>query len=242
MPSPRRSSTAAFAFAWCGAALFTLSLIFFAYSYVIRFGAPAPGTELLRPIAVDVVLFTIFALHHSILARPRLKDAVRARVDPALERSIYIWIASLLFVLVCAAWQFVPGVVYTITGPAAWLGYVVQIAGLIVTVRGSARLDVLDLAGVRPLLERDNHAARDHVPLETTGLYGFVRHPLYFGWLLVVFGAPHMTATRFVFAATSTLYLVLAIPLEERSLIQVFGSSYRDYQKQVRWRMLPGVY
>jgi protein-S-isoprenylcysteine O-methyltransferase Ste14 len=80
------------------------------------------------------------------------------------------------------------------------------------------------------------------VPLETTGLYALVRHPLYFAWVLLVFGAPHMTGTRLAFALVSTAYLALAVPLEERSLIRVFGDEYRAYQRKVRWRMVPGLY
>jgi protein-S-isoprenylcysteine O-methyltransferase Ste14 len=80
------------------------------------------------------------------------------------------------------------------------------------------------------------------VPLVTTGLYGFVRHPLYFGWMLLVCAAPHMTMTRLTFAVFSTSYLAIAIPFEERALIRVFGPQYREYQRRVRWRMLPGVY
>jgi protein-S-isoprenylcysteine O-methyltransferase Ste14 len=80
------------------------------------------------------------------------------------------------------------------------------------------------------------------VPLETRGLYGFVRHPLYFGWALFVFAAPDMTLTRFSFAVISTAYLAAAIPFEERSLGRIFGSQYEAYKKRVRWRMLPGIY
>jgi len=69
-----------------------------------------------------------------------------------------------------------------------------------------------------------------------------VRHPLYFGWALLVFGAPHMTADRFTFAIVSTFYLALAIPFEERDLDDTFGSEYARYREHVRWRMLPGLY
>ena len=51
-----------------------------------------------------------------------------------------------------------------------------------------------------------------------------------------------MTLTRFTFAVVSTAYLALAIPFEERSLIETFGNEYRDYQRKVRWRMIPGLY
>jgi len=69
-----------------------------------------------------------------------------------------------------------------------------------------------------------------------------VRHPLYFAWVLLVFGAPVMTATRATFAIASTAYLALAIPWEERSLIDLFGEQYEEYRRQVRWRMIPGIY
>jgi len=69
-----------------------------------------------------------------------------------------------------------------------------------------------------------------------------VRHPIYLGWMLVVFGAPTMTTNRMLFAAVSSCYLLVAIPWEERSLVAEFGEAYRAYRRQVRWRILPGVW
>jgi protein-S-isoprenylcysteine O-methyltransferase Ste14 len=69
-----------------------------------------------------------------------------------------------------------------------------------------------------------------------------VRHPIYLGWVLMTFGAPEMTATRFSFAAISTAYLIVAVPFEERSLVRTFGDAYREYRARVRWRMVPGLY
>jgi protein-S-isoprenylcysteine O-methyltransferase Ste14 len=101
---------------------------------------------------------------------------------------------------------------------------------------------VLDLAGVRPILEARSASAPRHVPLVTTGVFGLVRHPIYLGWALIVFGTPHMTATRLTFAIISTLYLAIAIPWEERGLVGEFGAQYDAYRRQVRWRMIPFVY
>ena len=81
-----------------------------------------------------------------------------------------------------------------------------------------------------------------HVALETTGLYGFVRHPLYFAWALMVFASPDMTATRATFAIVTTLYLAIAIPWEERSLVQIFGRDYEAYRQQGTMADVPGVY
>ena len=78
--------------------------------------------------------------------------------------------------------------------------------------------------------------------MQVGGAYRWVRHPIYFGWVLMVFGAPVMTTSRLVFASVSTAYLVIAIPFEERSLAEEFGAAYKDYQRRVRWRLVPGLW
>jgi protein-S-isoprenylcysteine O-methyltransferase Ste14 len=228
--------------AWGGALLFVFSLGYYLYAYLVRFGRVTVGGSALVAIAADFGLFSAFALHHSTFARLGVKNWVVRRMPAALERSAYTWASSALFLAVCSSWVSVPGALYWLTGWAAWPAYAAQAAGLLLIIRGAAALDVLDLAGVRQVLDARAGTAPRHVPLETSGVYGLVRHPLYFGWALFVFGAPHMTATRFAFACISTAYLAMAIPWEERSLIQVFGAQYDAYRKRVRWRMLPGLY
>jgi len=161
---------------------------------------------------------------------------------PELERSIYTWAASLLFLAACAWWQPIAVTLYALDQPWRAAGYLVQCAGVILTIQSSARLDVFDLAGVRQVQRARDGAAPRHVALETDGVYGFVRHPLYFAWILLVFGAPVMTGTRLAFAVLTTGYLAIAIPWEERSLIRIFGVDYEAYCRRVRWRMLPGIY
>jgi protein-S-isoprenylcysteine O-methyltransferase Ste14 len=222
--------------------MFVAALLYFLYSYLVRFGTVTASGPPAVSIGVDALLFSSFALHHSLLARTCAKAWISRRLPPALERSVYTWTASLLFLGTCASWRPVPGEIYRLDASLAWLGYGVQGAGLVLTFMGSAKLDVLDLAGVRPVVDARSGREPRHVPLETTGWYGVVRHPVYLAWALFVFGAPHMTATRFTFAVISTLYIALAIPLEERTLMQVFGADYRDYRRKVRWRMIPGIY
>jgi methanethiol S-methyltransferase len=113
-----------------------------------------------------------------------------------------------------------------------------MIAGLIMTAMAASSLDPLELAGIRqafgwPLRRRG---------LITTGPFGLVRHPLYLGWVLLVWGLPVMTGTQFVFAAISTAYLVIAVPFEERELMRTMGAEYEAYARVVRWRILPGLY
>lgn len=242
MLAVRRTSLAARVFAWFGGVMFALSLAVFVHAYLVRFGSATDGHAALAPVVANVLLFSLFALHHSIFARTGAKARVRRAVGPVLERSVYTWTASVLFLLVCWWWQPVPATLYQLSGFAAGAGYAVQATGIIMTAIGSARLDVLDLAGIRPVLDAESPGATAHPSLETRGVYGVVRHPVYLAWALFVFGAPHMTMTRFVFAVTSTAYLMIAIPFEERGLVQSFGDDYRAYRLHVRWRMIPGIY
>jgi len=227
--------------AWLGGAAFVVSLALFLYRYAVTFGT-AHSHLVSAPALLDTAMFTIFALHHSVFARTGVKRVISRAVPPWFERSLFTWVASLLFIVVVLAWQPVDGVIYRVPDGWRWLGYAAQIVGILLTIRGSSALDVLDLAGVRQVMDARRNANPRHVPLETHGVYGLVRHPLYFGWALFVFGSPLMTGTRAVFALASTLYLAIAIPFEERALIHVFGDAYRAYQQRTRWRFIPGIW
>jgi protein-S-isoprenylcysteine O-methyltransferase Ste14 len=227
------------ALAWLGGALFVLSLSGCLYFYAVVLGTPTVSSpsSLAAAIAVNVALFSAFALHHSLLARTKMKRVITGVVPAELERSAYVWVASLLLLAVCWLWQPLPGVVYDVPAPWRWLCYIVQVAGVALTWRGAAVVDVLELAGIR----QARHETR---PLEfrIVGPFRLVRHPIYLGWILMVFGAPSMTMGRLVFACVSSTYLLLAIPWEERSLIDTFGDRYRAYQAAVPWRIVPGFW
>jgi protein-S-isoprenylcysteine O-methyltransferase Ste14 len=239
MPVPARTHaglrTAA---AMAGAALFAASLVYAGVVYVSRF-AEAGGSPSARPraIAIDVALFTLFAMHHSAFARTGVKAWI-ARWAPHLERTIYVAVSSVLFIGVMAAWQPVPGVVWRVGTPLSVLLTGVQIAGVVLTLVAARELDVFALAGLRQVMPDAGPPAE----LVRTGTYGFVRHPVYFAWLLMVWPSPVLTGSRALFAAVTTAYLVLAVPMEERTLRRTFGRAYDAYARAVRWRMLPFVY
>lgn len=239
-------------FSWAGALLFVLSLAYFLFAYLTRFGAVAAGGAGTSVITWNVMLFTVFALHHSIFARERVRRWVLHLVPPELERPLYVWIASVLFVLVCAWWRPVAGVAWRADGALLWVLRVLQAAGLWLSVRSAGVLDIWELAGLRPQGSgpslRPQTAlgpeARALGPTEfrTTGPYGWVRHPIYSGWFLFVFAASPMTMTRLVFAIVSCVYLLIAIPFEERSMRAASQDAYDRYRAQVRWRLLPRVF
>ena len=224
-------------FAWTGALLFLLSLLSFGLVYGWRLGVPAPDTgSTIRDATDNVLLFTIFALHHSIMARTGAKAWLTRVVPLDFERSVYVWIASVLFIAVCWMWQPLPGTVWATSGPLFWILSAVQMIGVALTLRAAHIVGVWELAGVRQ---------PDHTrPIEfnASGPFAIVRHPIYLGWVLIVFSTPVMTTSRLLFAATSTVYLIAAIPWEEASLVAAFGEKYRSYQRQMRWRLIPGVW
>jgi protein-S-isoprenylcysteine O-methyltransferase Ste14 len=226
-------------FALAGGVVFVCSLLYGVWAYAVPFGAVVSGAiAVIGPALLDVALFTVFALHHSVFARSGVRTAIARRVSPRLERSVYVWIASLLFIAVIALWQPVGGQLWRVPAPWSLVLVTVQVVGVLITLRASGALDVFSLAGVRQAF---GHVAPAPAPLIQTGLYRIVRHPIYFGWVLMVWPTPVMTGTRLVFAAVSTLYLAIAIPFEERSLRAQF-SEYPAYSARVRWRMLPGLY
>jgi methanethiol S-methyltransferase len=221
------------AFVWIGGALFVVSLGCCIWLYAVVLGRSMPFAGW-APVLTDGLLITVFAIHHSLFARDRVKVWLSRMVASVLLRSTYVWIASLLLTLVCLAWQSIGGEIYRTTGLLAITLMACQAAGFWLTARGVARIDPLELAGIHP-------ASQSH-GLQVAGPYRWVRHPFYLGWALMVFGAPHMTGDRLVFAALTTGYLIAAIPWEERSLRQSFGDDYVRYSRDVKWRMIPFIY
>lgn len=230
------ASFAAHLFVWVGGALFVVSLAATAYSFLLRWDHPAPFASW-SAVAFNSALLTVFAIHHSVFARPSVKAAVSTVIPPRLERSVYVWTASVLLLLVVAAWQPVGAAVYSADGLPEWLLWGVQLLGIVLTARSVRTIDGLELAGIR----QANRAAASS-GLQFGGPYRLVRHPIYLGWILIVFGTPHMTGDRLTFAVVTTVYLLLAIPWEERALEQSFGGEYLVYKQHVRWRVLPLLY
>lgn len=227
------------AFAWTGAALFVLSLLSFVVAYLWRFGFATSGgwdATAWRDALDNLILFTIFALHHSVMARTGAKSWITKMVPAELERSVYVWIASLLFLAVCWLWQPLPGIAWSVPPPLSYVFSGIQLIGAFLTLQSARIVGIWDLAGVKPPYPLGD------VQFKTIGPYGIVRHPIYLGWVLIVFAAPVMTTSRLLFATVSTFYLVVAIPLEEGSLVAAFGDKYRSYQQRMRWRLLPYIW
>jgi len=220
------------AFVWLGGAIFVFALAYCVYSYAFPWGRTLPFHA--SAMALDGVLFSLFALHHSLFARDGIKDSLARIVPEPLLRSAYVWLASALLIVVCAAWQPIGVDLYRHTGALALVHAALQLSGFLIIVQTVRLIDPLELAGIR------RHS--DANALQIVGPYRWVRHPIYAGWMLLTFGAAHMTGDRLFFALISAVYLVIAMPFEERSLLKSFGGEYEEYRRIVPYRVVPYVY
>lgn len=239
-PSPVAGGLGA-VYAWGAGAAFFTSLAFFVYTYAVAWAPPlgqAGAGPRAGAVVYNTLLFGLFALHHSVFARTGAKRWLTRHVRPAFERATFVWVASVLLALVCAAWRPVGGSLYHHGGAVRWAHFAIVALGVVLTAAGARRLRPLELAGI----EQARHRPGRREELVLAWPYNLVRHPIYLGWVLFVFGVPHMTMDRFLLAVLSTTYLVAAVPLEERQLERVFGDAYRYYRARVRWRIVPGVY
>lgn len=200
----------------------------------MRLPAVASAHGGVRAVVLDVLLFTAFAGHHSLLARPSAKRMVARVLPDGLVRSAYVWLASLLLIALCLFWQPVGGELYRAHGVIAALLWLAQLSGVVISLLAIRRISVRELGGLADPRPSD--------ALEFSGPYGLVRHPLYSGWVLIFFPAPIMTGDRLLFAVVSTVYLLIAMPLEEAGLAAQFGERYLEYRRAVRWRLIPYIH
>ena len=212
--------------------MFVLSLAYCAWWYAFQLGIDAPFGGA-GAIGWDAALVTLFACHHSLLAREPVKRQLRPIFGERL-RSVYVWTASLLLIAVCLAWRRVGVTVFQAAGPVAVVLTAVQLSGIGLIAWSVARINPLELAGIRRPPPTEG--------LQTGGPYRIVRHPLYNGWMLATFVTPHLTGDRLAFAALTSIYLVIAVPWEERSLRTAFGEAYARYAVEVPWRVIPFIY
>jgi methanethiol S-methyltransferase len=192
-----------------------------------------PTRPLLVALAVDFVLLAIFAVQHSVMARPVFKEWWTRYVPVAAERSTYVLLSSLALIALYGVWEPIGGEVWNVAA-GVWHNAIVglYLFGWALLFYTTFLIDHFDLFGLkqvsRLLRAKPYRAPQFHTP----SLYRFVRHPLYVGWLIIFWAAPVMTVAHLVFALGTTAYIFLAIPFEERDLAIAFGSDYVEYRKR----------
>jgi protein-S-isoprenylcysteine O-methyltransferase Ste14 len=194
-------------------------------------GAPVSfGVALL----VDLVLLSIFALQHSIMARQGFKRWWTRIVPEAVERSTYVLFASLSLALLCWQWEPMPAIVWQIGNPLiATTVIVLSFVGWFIVLTSTFLINHFELFGLQQVT--NNFADRPMAPVRfrTPLYYKFVRHPIYLGFIIAFWAAPVMSIGHLLFAAATTAYIFIGIALEERDLVTIFGDQYRHYRKEV---------
>jgi len=192
-------------------------------------------------ILVDVGLLLLFALQHSIMARPTFKSAWMRIVPEPIERSTYVLFSCLALGVLFWLWQPIGNVVWQAGSGSVQAGlYGLYGIGWAIVLAATFLLNHFDLFGLRQVWLQFRERPYSRLTFATPVFYRIVRHPLYVGWLLVFWAAPVMTMGRLIFAVGQTIYILVAIKLEERNLLEIHGQDYAEYRRRVPM-LVPGL-
>jgi protein-S-isoprenylcysteine O-methyltransferase Ste14 len=194
-------------------------------------GAVVPLTE---AIVVNLLLMSLFAIQHSVMARRQFKEWWTQYVPKPVERSTYVLLASLALILLFWQWRPIPTVVWQVADPQIAMAVLaISFLGWVLVLFSTFLINHFELFGLHQVA--NNLAGRDMPPVrfKTPVLYKVVRHPIYLGFIIAFWAAPTMTAGHLLFAAVTTVYIFVGIALEEHDLIELFGDEYRRYRERV---------
>lgn len=185
-------------------------------------------------LAVNIGLIALFGLQHSVMARTGFKDWLKRSLPESAERSVFVLVASLILILLFWQWRPIPEVVWAAESAAGQaIGWTIFALGFGIVLLATFLIDHFDLFGLsqvwRQYVGEPHRAPRFTTPM----LYKWVRHPLYLGFILAFWGGPVMTGGHLMFAAAMTVYILIAIQLEERDLVRFLGERYVAYRRQV---------
>lgn len=185
-------------------------------------------------VIVDLALVLLFALQHSVMARPAFKARWSRIVPPPIERSVYVLAASLALVLLMAMWQPIPGVVWSVESPlGVGLLWALFAAGWLIVLVSTFLISHFELFGLTQAWRHWQGRAAAAPVLRQPLFYRVVRHPLYTGFFLAVWATPLMTAGHLLLAIALSAFMLVAIRYEERDLVDVFGDEYVSYRARV---------
>jgi protein-S-isoprenylcysteine O-methyltransferase Ste14 len=224
-----------------GAVCYSIFFVTFLYAigFVGNFIVPksidsSPQGPLGQALLVNALLLGLFAVQHSVMARPAFKRWWTRFVPRPVERSTYVLFASLALIALFAYWQPLGGVIWNVQDPVAQVVlYALCAFGWGLVLVATFLINHFDLFGVRQVWLHLRGQEYRPLTFGTPGPYRLVRHPLYVGFIIAFWATPVMTAAHLFFALMTTGYILIAIRLEERDLVSEHGARYGEYRKQV---------
>jgi protein-S-isoprenylcysteine O-methyltransferase Ste14 len=216
-----------------------LGVFLYAIGFVGNLGVPksidsSPRVSLDRATLGNAALLMLFALQHSVMARPRFKKWWQRFVPQSVERSTYVLFSNICLILIFWLWEPMGGVLWDVQDP---LGYALLlslfVSGWMMVLITTFLIDHFDLFGLRQVWMYYRGEPYGAVGFIMPAVYQHVRHPLYLGWLIAFWATPTMTAAHLMFAIGTTAYILVAIQLEERNLLEAHGQDYADYRRNV---------
>ncbi len=191
------------------------------------------GVPLGAALAIDLALLALFAVQHSVMARPAFKRWWARIVPEPAERSTYVLLSSIALIVLFVFWEPLGGVIWNVIDP---IGKALLYGGFFfgwgLVFVSTFWINHFDLFGLRQVWLQLLGKAPQPLPFKTPALYRHVRHPLYLGWLFAFWSTPTMTAAHLVFAIATTAYILIAIRFEERDLMAAHP-EYEDYRRRV---------
>jgi methanethiol S-methyltransferase len=218
-------------------------VFFFTFLYAIGFveglwvpktidtGTVVPTTEAL---IVNLLLMSLFAVQHSVMARRQFKEWWTQYVPKSVERSTYVLSASLALVLLFWQWRPMPDLMWQVANPSAAMAITgLSFVGWLLVLTSTFLINHFELFGVHQVVNNLAGRSMSEPRFKTPVLYKVVRHPIYLGFIIAFWAAPVMTVGHALFAAVTTAYIFVGIWLEERDLTELFGDEYRRYKERV---------
>jgi protein-S-isoprenylcysteine O-methyltransferase Ste14 len=184
-------------------------------------------------VLIDLTLLSLFAVQHSVMARPAFKRWWTTIIPASCERSTYVLISSVLLILLFWQWRPVVTTIWRVEGWPATLLTSIYWIGWLTALASTFMIDHFELFGLRQVFASLRGIAARVPAFKTPLLYRFVRHPLLLGFLLAFWATPHMTAGHLLFAIVTTAYILVGARLEERDLVAQFGARYERYRRRV---------